>query len=254
MNVEHRDAFDALRDLPADHAHAALVDYPWEFSIQNGTGRYEPRSSAGQGASRNRDADDALYEMEPADRLGELFSQLARVLVDGAWILCFADDNFQKPLRDALRESPLTLRRNWAWAADTIGMGCYGRVNHYPIPTATNGETDRWVRDRGTLYAGHSRVSDFQTGKPVSLVRDLLAPPVLVEGERLVEPFCGSGPGAFVAATRGLDYWGCDVNAEAVERTRERLRATSLIAGYDERGNDAHQRGLAAFTDGGESV
>lgn len=230
LAIEHGDAFDALAGLPDGHAHAALIDYPWRFESKRDSGRVAPRGAPSRDsqASRDRDSSEAMYRMEPTDRLGELFGELSRVLVDGAWVLCFADDRFQEPLRSALRESPLTLRRNWAWSPDQIGMGHYGRVDHYPIPTATNGQTERWIRGRGTLYDGYSRVSEFQTGKPVALARDLLAEPVLVDGERLLEPFCGSGPGAAVAAERGLGYWGCDIDADAVERARARLAQTSI--------------------------
>ena len=220
--VVQGDAFEALTELEADSAHAAVVDFPWEFDAENGNERY----------SYNRDEDsveDALFAMEGDNRLPELLTELARVLVDSAWIIFMADDEFQDPVRDALRDSAFTFRRNWAWTPESMGMGYYGRVDHYPMPVATLGDTDRYVSDRSTLFrVPGGRQTDYPTGKPVDLYRQLLRPPVIEDGERLLEPFCGSGPGAAVAAERGLGYWGCDVSETATETARDRLETPRL--------------------------
>ena len=236
--VYHGDAFSLLAELADDSAHAAVIDYPWEFSIQNGTGRFEYRGNAGQGrgeGDRDLAHDDDMFDMESDGRIAELLDELSRVLVDGAWVFFMADDRFQEPVRAAIRESPFTLRRNWAWTPEDMGMGYYGRVNHYPIPVATNGETERYIQDRGTLFSvPNGRDVEYPTGKPAELYRALLAAPAIEDGERLLEPFCGSGPGAAVAAERGLGYWGCDVDIDAVELTRKRLAQTSVEDWYQE--------------------
>ncbi|NHN50008.1 hypothetical protein G9464_20785 [Halostella sp. JP-L12] len=225
MNIVHGDAFEQLADLPDDHAHAAVVDYPWEFEIQTGEGKSEIRNREGRGLKsgcREPDHDNRMFDMATDERFPELLAELARVLVDGAWLICMADDRFQGVVRDAMKDSDdWVFRRNWAWTPENMGMGCYGRVNHYPMPVATLGETDRYVQDRGTLFCvPNGRDVDYPTGKPADLYRRVLAPPVIEDGERLLEPFCGSAPGAAVAAERNLDYWGCDVDVDALERAR----------------------------------
>lgn len=231
--VHEGDAFDLISDLPDDYAHAAVVDYPWQFEIKNGTGQYEYEPDPEARGERGKRVS-TIFSMEPDEAFPELIDELNRVLVDGAWALFFADDRFQDTVRDALRESEMILRRNWAWTPGDMGMGFYGRVSHYPIPVATNGETDRYVQDRGTLYTSYKgREVDYPTGKPVDLYWDILAEPVIKDGERLLEPFCGSAPGAAVASGRRLDYWGCDVDADAVERARSRLEQSSLTEAFD---------------------
>lgn len=77
----------------------------------------------------------------------------------------------------------------------------------------------------GTLYSiPKGRRTAYPTGKPVELYRQLLQPPVIEDGEALLEPFCGSAPGAAVALERGLDYVGTDISEEAVELAWDRLR------------------------------
>lgn len=108
-------------------------------------------------------------------------------------------------------------------------MGYYGRVDHYPMPVATNGETDRHVTGRGTLISvPNGRDTEYSTGKPVALYRQALESPVIERGERLLEPFCGSAPGAAVAVERDLGYWACDIEADALELARDRLATTTF--------------------------
>jgi len=226
QTVIHGDAFDALADVDVDSAHAAVVDYPWEFSIQNGTGRFEYRRLPGQGdgeCDRDIERADAMFSMEADERFTELLDLLADALVSGAWCIAFADDRFQEVVRSAFRDHDRwTFRRNWAWTPESMGMGYYGRIDHYPIPTATLGETDRKVTDRPTLLrVPGGREPDYPTGKPVDLYRKLLADPVLRDGERLLEPFCGTAPGYQVAAERELRYWGCDVDLDAIGKAEQ---------------------------------
>jgi DNA modification methylase len=223
--VVHGDAFQALGELPSDYAHAAVVDYPWQFNYENGTNRmgYDREKHAADGKT-------PMFEMAEDEALSVLLDEIERVLVDGAWLFCFADDRFQDVVRESLRDAEqLAFRRNWTWTPGRMGMGYYGRVNHYPIPVATNGETKRYVQDRGTLITVDGRAeSDYSTAKPLAVYRALLAPPVLHTDERILEPFCGSAPGAAVAAERNLSYWGCDVNPDAVELARDHLRQSRL--------------------------
>lgn len=211
------DVFELLPDLDDDSAHCAVVDFPWDFDHENGAGLYAE-----------------FYETEPIDRFENLLEELSRVLVDGAWLFAFADDVISPDVRSRIERSRFERRQTCVWDFECMSMGAYHRVAHYPILTATNGETDRYVRDRGTIYRaqratgavgiGHER----STAKPVSLYRDILMPPVLREGERLLEPFAGTAPGLAVCHERDLRYWGADTDAEIVDERLSDPEPTSL--------------------------
>lgn len=218
------DAFELLRNLPQSSAHCAVIDFPWNYDMRNGAGRFEFRARADDTRENIRESDEHMYRMEKDERFPEALDLVTDVLVDGAWVICFADDRFQDIVRQSMKaDADLIFRRNWAWTPKQWGMGYYGRINHYPIPVATVGETDRLVRDRPTLFEVESgRQTDYSTGKPIELYQKLLEPPVVHDGERLLEPFCGSAPGAYVARERGLQYWGCDVNRNAFANRKQR--------------------------------
>ena len=225
LELEHGDAFDALAALSDGHGHAAVVDYPWTFAEEHGTERF--------GNQGETDHEFDAFGTEDHGRLSALLDELARTLASGSWTFIFADDDVYPEFRRMVDGSPLTRRRTLVWDRQTIGMGAYFRSRHTFIIPATVGDTDRKVRDRPSVIEavrqdGVLRENDYPTAKPVELYRKLLAPPVLDDGETLLEPFCGSGPGAAVAAERDIGYWGCDVSDEAIERTQERLNQTSM--------------------------
>jgi len=222
-----RNAFDALAELPEDYGDCAIVDYPWQFDHQNSNGEFVTASQDERKARDKRVPD--IFEMEPDSRVPELLEELSRVLSNGAWCLLPADDRFQDTLREGVKGSDLIMRRNWVWTPKSMGMGYYGRINHYPIVAATNGDTDRYVTGRGTLYdIPGGRNTEYPTEKPVELYRQLLGSPVLREGDTLLEPFCGTAPGGAVAFERGIDYWGCDVADAAMERAEDRFTQSRI--------------------------
>jgi DNA modification methylase len=225
QSVHNQDGFEALVELDENYGHAAIVDYPWQFQAENGTGRF------GEGSVK----DFTAYGTEDHARLATVLDELQTSLVDGAWVFVFADDDTVMEFRELVEDSPLTYRRTLVWDRKKFGMGTYHRVQHYPIISATNGETERYVKDRGTVFQAFkddgesAHNNDYPTGKPVKLYREMLAPPVLRQDETLLEPFCGAGPGAKVAMERKLGYWGVDTNDTAVREVNDTLSQTRLF-------------------------
>lgn len=216
-SIVHGDVFDELPELDDGSAHAAIVDYPWQFQEEQGTGYF--------GNEDNGWSDFDQFQTEDSEGLAVVLDELARVLVEGSWVFVFADDDVLPDFRETVEESALERRRTLIWDRCTIGIGQYFRSRHMFIVAATVGKTDRYVRDRPTVLEatrqdGFLREHDYPTGKPPALYRKMLAPPVLEEGETLLEPFCGGAPGAAIAAERGLGYWAVDVNPEAIKRAR----------------------------------
>ncbi|WP_276252785.1 hypothetical protein [Halomontanus rarus] len=163
-----------------------------------------------------------------------MLAELSRILIDGSWLFAFADDEIQLDVHGLIEDSDFKRRQTCVWDFEQLSMGAYHRIAHYPILTATVGDTDRQLRSRGTVYralrstgaisVGHER----PTSKPIDLYRQMLEPPVLEQGERLLEPFAGTAPGLSVCQERNLRYWGVDIDAEIVEERQQEPAAVSL--------------------------
>ena len=216
--LQEGDAFEVLESLPEDYAQAAMVDYPWQFDTSNNTNRF------GQGDAS--DGDSQIYYMEAHERLPELCEQLSRVLEQGSWCFFFADDSVYPELREAVEECPeLERRQTVYWDTVHFGMGYYHRVQVYPIVAATVGKTKRYVQGRGTIYrvAQKGSTTEYHTEKPAELYQEILSEPVLESGERLLEPFSGTAPGARAALELEADSLSVERSEEALRIARERL-------------------------------
>lgn len=220
IRLEERDAFAGLESLRDNAADAAVVDYPWEFDTANGTDRF----------GHDQQADDSdLYQTQPNERLELVLNQLAQVVADDGWVFVFADDELYPLAREMLEHSPLDYLRTVYWDSDRMGMGYYHRVQTYPILAAVvdQSSTKRYVRDRPDVYrvAHHGPSAEYHTQKPVGLYEKLLSPPVLRDGETVLEPFAGTFPAGVVAKRRGCRAVGFEVNGEAVALARENVAA-----------------------------
>lgn len=223
ITLEQRDAFAALREAEADTYHASIVDFPWEFDTDNGTDRFGHDQSTGESD---------LYETVTNEDMAEVLAEVARVVVDGGWVFLFADDEVYPLFREAVTaEESLERRQTVFWDSVSMGMGYYHRVQAYPLVTATVGETERYVQGRPNIYEAKQNGSsaEYHTQKPVDLYRQMCEPPVLAEGEHLLEPFCGTAPGKAVALERECKYTGWDVSEEALEIARERSGQSTLV-------------------------
>lgn len=237
IDIVNADAFEHLGELPSDSAHAGIIDYPWQFDTSNNTNRF------GQGDAS--DGDSQIYYMEPHDRLTELCTLLSEVLVEGSWCYFFADDEVLPEIRKVVSEHPeLERRQTVYWDSVHFGMGYYHRVQVYPVVTATVGSTQRYVQGRGTLYrvAQKGSATEYHTEKPAELYREMLAEPVLEGGERLLEPFAGTAPGARAAHALDVDCISIERSEHAHALARERLSEHQELIE-----EEAAQRGLAEY-------
>jgi DNA modification methylase len=213
------DAFDAVDELQAESAQAAVVDFPWTFSNQDRAG-----------AANNENPED--WQMVENDRFPDFLESLRPALVDGAWIFVFADDDVLPAFREAVEDS-FSFRKTLIWDTERMGLGYYYRSQHGYVLAATVGETDRHPTATSTVFSSPAPQREpgssdaYPTEKPAGLLEEILRP-VVEPGERVLEPFCGSAPTLEAARTLNLQYWGADVSTDALQRARKRDEQTTL--------------------------
>lgn len=214
-------AFDALKALPRDYGHVAILDYPWTM-----------KNTKRAGKRQTTHPED--WDFVPNERITEVLQPLADSVVNGGWVFVFADDTVYPQFRDAVDEvDALTFRKTLQWNTERLGMGLYYRTSHLPIIAATVGDTKRYVRSTGTVFKAPAiarqpgRADTYPSEKPAELYRQILEP-VTNPDERVLEPFCGSAPGLSAAKSLNLDYWGMDIADAAIRRAKQRDGQTRL--------------------------
>lgn len=118
------------------------------------------------------------------------------------------------------------------WDKARLGMGHYFRRRHELIVFATKGHRKLSQRDLPDVWR-FTRIHPacYPTQKPVELFEAMLCGSVEA-GDRVCDPFIGSGSSAIAALKRGCSFVGADVSLTAVSFARERI-AAYLASGQD---------------------
>ena len=81
----------------------------------------------------------------------------------------------------------------------------------------------------------------YPTQKPVLLLRQIIEL-TTVQGDTVLDPFCGSGTTLVAAQALGRSSIGIDISSEAVELTKERLRQpANIVSALFERGSATYK-------------
>ncbi len=214
--VEQGDAVDRLRALPDRSVDLIVTDPPYE-SLEKHRKRGTTTRLKHSKASSND-----WFQIFPNARFPELFAELYRVLRKDRhfYMFCDAETMFvAKPLAEA---AGFRFWKPLVWDKRKIGMGYHYRARYEFILFFEKGK--RKLNDLGIpdILAYDRIFRGYPTEKPPELAQVLVRQST-VPGERVLDPFSGSGSSGVAAAREGRDYIGFDVCQEAVEITTRRL-------------------------------
>lgn len=142
-----------------------------------------------------------------------VFSDLRQSLTPGGHVYCFIDWRNTPNLYGMLEASGYRVNHCLVWAKPHFGMGAYWRNQHENIVFASNGMPAE-MRDRGKgsvlMFAAISPLTRVHpTEKPVALLIDILD---AIPGQRVFDPFMGSGSTGVAAVRAGREFVGCEIN------------------------------------------
>ena len=228
------DGINIVRDLPDASIDVVLTDPPYS----SGTRR---EGAKGIRKAMLRETEDE--EWFPNDCLttdgfwwlmhanAVQWKRLCRI---GAHILAFIDWRMWPHMTGAIESADLRRFGMLVWDKTYFGMGHYFRNQHELIMHFTHG--------RGRTSARHDvanvlafppiRNGEHFTEKPVALCRQLLTV-VSQPGDRVFDPFMGSGTTGVAAVKLGLNFTGIEIEPRyfdiACRRIGEALRQPDLF-------------------------
>lgn len=164
-----------------------------------------------------------------------VFSDLRQRLSIGAHVYVFIDWRQTPNIYGMLEGSGYRVNHCLVWAKPHYGMGVYWRNQHENIVFASNGmPTEMLSHGKGSVleFTGVSPAARMHpTEKPVDLLVDIIE---AVPGERVFDPFMGSGATGVAAVRAGRHFVGCEINPAhfetAVRRIEEAYRQPRLFA------------------------
>lgn len=218
-NVYFEDCVDGMRErLADDSVDCVVTDPPYGIDFQS-SHRYESETFDTIDADESVEAAVALYR--------EMCSEAARVLRDGRHFYAFTRWDVYPAFLNVTKQF-FDVKNCIVWRKNNWGMGdlsgAYAPAHEFCI-FATNGD-GRELQDgrpSDVFEYGQPDTEDYDhpTEKPLDLVADFLANSTQ-EGDRVLDPFLGSGTTAVAAIQNNRDYVGFELDTENYREVIER--------------------------------
>ncbi len=210
VQVEKRDARDALASLPARSISVLITDPPYKTINRGGSGGHLKRWFSSSLSSR---------------QIGDVLALArSRMRPDGVAFVMTNSDGLGEAI-GALERAGFVRVRPITW--DKVAPGLGGGLRHlteYVLVGYLAGSRTLSGADLVSVPAvGPGTANRYPTEKPAGLGRELARIAGIGRGDFVVDPFCGSGALLVGAAERGAKVVGYDIAAAAVKRAAGRL-------------------------------
>ena len=217
FELSNQDAVEWLRSLPAGSVDVLITDPAYESLEKHRAVGTTTRLKHSKASSND------WFTVFPNARFGELFEEAYRVLRDDTHFYLFCDAETMFVAKPEAERAGFKFWKPLVWDKRTIGMGYHYRARYEFILFFEKGK--RRLNDLGV--ADIINVPRVHRGYPAEKpweVSEVLVNQSSVPGERVADPFMGSGSVGEAALKNGRRFLGTDVNPAAVRVTGERLQ------------------------------
>lgn len=225
-NVYFEDCVEGMRDrLADDSVDCVITDPPYGMSFQSGR-KTETTEKGDRVKSWPEIAGDETIE-DAVELLKGTLGQIVRVLKEGGHAYIFCDWRGIDEIKP-LVEGVLNVKNVLVWDKGSMGIGDLNNnwgYSHEFIIFATKGDraTPLSNATRNVLEHGRPNRTDYEhpTMKPESLLVELVKTSSQ-PGDRVLDPFMGSGTTAVAAIQNDRDYVGFELDGENYRPVIER--------------------------------
>jgi site-specific DNA-methyltransferase (adenine-specific) len=228
FDIREQDCIEFLRSLPDASVDLIITDPAYSGMNQH------MRFGHGRIVGHYGKPDNERWFQEFSDdpeSYAEFLGECRRVLRQDRHVYIMFD-SFSMLSLGALMRGFFDVKGVIVWDKVHLGMGHYFRRRHEQIVFASKGRRKLSRRDIPDVWAvPRIHRAAYPTQKPVRLFEYMVeasADPGFV----VCDPFCGSGSSGVAAVRHGCDFIGADIDARAVELSRDRLAAV-VSTGHD---------------------
>lgn len=223
MSVLHGDCIELMAGMDAESVDAVVTDPPYGMAYQSNW-----RVATRQFSAIEQDAG-----FDPS-WTREWMTACHRVLKPDTHFYAFCSDHHLGAFREATADAGFTVKRCLVWVKDgwTSGdlEGDYGHQTEFVIFAHKGRRQLDGGRIGNVLDGRRVPPSSLQhpTQKPVGILRPLIVKST-VEGDVVLDPFCGSGSTGVACGEHGRRFIGIDSDPRYVQIARERLAQDTLF-------------------------
>lgn len=232
ITIYHGDCRDVLPGLADGSVDMVLTDPPYASGARRDADRQVRGSMLREFADADWFSHDAMTTWGFSWFLRGALTELRRVLVPGAHLYVFTDWRQQPNVYGMLEATGYRVNHSLVWDKQHYGMGSFWRNQHEHIVFASHGTGSPMLnRGMGSVLrcAGvRSEKRSHPTEKPEALLRHILA---AVPGERVIDPFMGSGSTLCAAKQSGRSASGIEVEERYCEIAAKRLQQAVMPLG-----------------------
>lgn len=215
--LSQQDALTWLSTLDSSSVDLVVTDPPYE-SLEK-----HRKIGTTTRLKNSKSSSNAWFDIFPNSRLEELMIELYRVLKKNTHCYVFCDQEtmfYLKPIGEAVG---FKFWKPIVWDKQKIGMGYHYRARYEFILFFEKGK--RKLNNLGIPdILSFPRIHrGYPTEKPADLAKVLIEQST-VEGELVIDPFCGSGAFGVAATESQRRFWGNDTSEGAIEITKSRLK------------------------------
>ena len=204
-NLYHGNCLEVLPKLPRESIRLLLTDPPYGMDFQSNRSVVAPKAAKIAG---DENLDGAL------DLLGGMLAAADGLMMPDCHLLIFTSWRYESEFRAVIEQAGYDIAGSLVWDKGAQGMGDLGgfapRYEH--IIHARRGNAKIYPRLADVLSVPRDDVTDHPTEKPVALLRALIECTTEL-GERVLDPFAGSG--STVVAARECGRVGIGIELEA---------------------------------------
>ena len=211
------DAVDWLRAQPAESLDLLITDPAYESLEKHRAIGTTTRLKHSKSSSND------WFTVFPNARFGELFDEAFRVLKRNTHLYLFCDAETMFIAKPEAERAGFRFWKPLVWDKKSIGMGYHYRARYELILFFEKGKrrlNDLGIADVITVPRIHR---GYPAEKPPA-VSEVLIKQSSAGGERVADPFMGSGSVGVAALKTGRRFSGSDLNPDAVRLTAQRLR------------------------------
>jgi site-specific DNA-methyltransferase (adenine-specific) len=217
-NLYHGSCLDVLPTLPMESIKLLLTDPPYGMDFQSNRRVASPKAGKITG---DADLDGAL------DLLAAMLAAADPLMMPNCHLLIFTGWRYEPQFRTVIEEAGYDIAGSLVWVKENHSSGDLGAFapRHERIIHARRGNAKIYPREDDVLIHARSNDTEHPTEKPITLLRTLIECTTEL-GERVLDPFAGSGSAVVAAQECGRVGIGIELEAQWFAVCAERL-------GYD---------------------